>query len=96
MAEAQGRRFASSSDIDINNLLNDRNSNNTKRATKASVTLLVQYLLENDQNPEIDAYSTSEIAEVLHKFYVYAQKKNGEKYKLSALRSVKWPSHISV
>jgi hypothetical protein len=49
---------------------------------------LQQYLLEtNADSLNFDDYSPDELAVLLTQFYADVRKQNGEKYKLSALKS---------
>ena len=57
-------------------LLEDKDSENTKRSTKVAKELFYQYLKEkNIQEP----HDKKELAKVLKSFYVKARKKDGEK-----------------
>ena len=67
-------RFASSTQQDIEKLLEDKDSENTKRSTKVAKELFYEYVKEkNIQEPK------KELVQVLKSFYVEARKKDGEK-----------------
>ena len=68
-------RFASVSEDELCRLIKEKDSKNTKRATKASVKVLNEYLQEkNLDKPHHDDKVT--LANVLKRFYAEARKKN--------------------
>ena len=67
-------RFASLTQQEIEKLLEDKDSENTKRSTKVAKELFYEYLKEkNIQEP----HNKKELAQVLKSFYVEARKKDG-------------------
>ena len=86
---AQGR-FGSSTDEDISKILDEKDAPSTKKTTKSSLMCLQQYITETNNEINFDNYSTQELASLLVNFYADARKKNGEKYKLSALKSIRF------
>jgi hypothetical protein len=86
---AQGR-FGSSTDEDISKILDENDALGTKKATKSSLMCLQQYIIETNNDINFDNYSTQELSSLLVNFYADARKKNGEKYKLSALKSIRF------
>ena len=65
-------RFRSSSEENITQLLNDKDSENTKKSTKQHRLIFESYLKEkNTRNPT----TAVELAAVLRKFYAEAKKK---------------------
>ena len=67
-------RFASVSEDELCRLIKEKDSKNTKRATKASVKVFNEYLQEkNLDKPHHDDKVT--LANVLKRFYVEARKK---------------------
>ena len=67
-------RFASSTQQEIEKLLEDKDSENTKRSTKVAKELFYEYLKEkNIQDP----HNKKELAQALKSFYVKARKKDG-------------------
>ena len=69
-------RFASSTQQEIEKLLEDKDSENTKRSTKVAKELFYEYLKEkNIQEP----HDKKELAQVLKSFYAEAQKKGWQK-----------------
>jgi hypothetical protein len=47
----------------------------------------IEYIIETNNEINFENYSTQELSSLLVNFYADARKKNGEKYKLSALKS---------
>ena len=69
-------RFASSTQKEIEKLLEDKDSENTKRLIKVVKELFYEYLKEkNTQEP----HDKKELAQVLKSFYVEAWKTDAEK-----------------
>ena len=69
-------RLASSTQQEFEKLLEDKDSENTKRSTKVAKELFYEYLKEkNIQEP----HDKKELAQVLKSFYVEARKIDGEK-----------------
>jgi hypothetical protein len=87
VAPAGQGRFGSSTDEDISKILDEKDTLSTKRTTKSSLMCLQQYIIETNNEINFDNYSTQELSSLLLNFYADARKKNGEKYKLSALKS---------
>ena len=68
--------LASSTQQEIEKLLEDKDLENTKRSTKVAKELFYEYLKEkNIQEP----HDKKELAQVLKSFYVEVRKKDGEK-----------------
>ena len=67
-------RFASSTQQEIEKILEDKDSENTKRSTKAAKELFYQFLKEkNIQKPQ----DKNELAQVLKSFNVKREKRMG-------------------
>ena len=64
----------------------------TKRATKGALMCLQQYLLATNREVDLESYCSSEpqLSAMLVNFYADARKKNGEYFKLSALKSIRF------
>ena len=78
-------RFASSTQQEIEKLLEDKDSENTKRWTKVAKELF--YLKEkNIQEP----HDKKELALVLKSFYVEARKKDGSFYSMGSLKTLRF------
>jgi hypothetical protein len=87
--EAKKQRFAGLSTEEIETLVDNKDSENTKKATKNAITTLEAFCQETStENPE--QLSKEELDNLLLKFYPNARKKNGEYYKKSALVSIRF------
>ena len=72
---AAADRFESSSDIDIQAILADKNCKSTKNSTKVALMCLNQYLFSTDRSPDFSTYSKVELDKLLASFYFDARKK---------------------
>ena len=80
-------RFTSLSEENITQLLNDKDSENTKKLTKHHRLIFESYLKEkNIRNPS----NAVELAAVLRKFYAEARKKDGQMYSKNSLCSIRF------
>ena len=86
MAES-APRFASVSEVDLGRLVDDKDSKNTKRATKTALRVLQQYLKEK-KVPE--PQTKDGISNVLKLFYAEARKVDGTSYSKSTLKSLRF------
>ena len=78
-------RFASSTQQEIEKLLEDKDSENTKRSTKVAKELFYEYLKDkNIQEP----HDKKESAQVLKSFYVEARKKDGSFYSMTVIAAI--------
>ena len=83
-------RFRSLSEENIAQLLNDKDSENSKKSTKQHRLIFESYLKEkNIRNPT----TAVELAAVLQKFYAKASKKDGQMY---AKNSLNWMNNKAV
>ena len=86
-AKMAASRFRSLSEENIAQLLNDKDSENTKMSTKQHRLIFESYLKEkNIRNPT----TTVELAAVLRKFYAEARKKDGQMYSKNSLCSIRF------
>ncbi|KAJ8298271.1 hypothetical protein KUTeg_024802 [Tegillarca granosa] len=83
-------RFGSSSQTDLQLIMQGKDAENTKRATQASVKILQIYLMETEREINLDSNSKEDLAQLLRNFYADVRKKDGQKYKLSALKSIRF------
>ena len=83
-------RFASVSEDELCRVIEEKDSKNTKRATKASVKVFNEYLQEkNLDEPHHDDKGT--LANVLKRFYAEARKKSdGSPYSKSSMTSLRF------
>ena len=80
-------RFTSLSEENITQLLNNKDSENTKKFTKQHRLVFESYLKEkNIRNPSTEV----ELAAVLRKFYAEARKKDGQMYSKNSLCSIRF------
>ena len=74
-------RFAALGDDDLDNLLDMRDSKNTKRIIKASLEVFKAYVVEKEMNfDQCMSFSSEEMNCLLRKFYAETKKINGEVY----------------
>ena len=71
--ESAESRFASVGEDEITALLLDKDSVNTKRATKVSVGVLQLYLHEKGQSTDFVSLPVASVNELLNKFYIEAR-----------------------
>ena len=83
-------RFASVSLEELATLLEDKDSENTKKATKAAVALFSSYLQEKGQSTDFVSLPPTELCDILKQFYVEARKKDGTQYSKSSLTAVRF------
>ena len=89
MAESEAR-FDSTSDEDIATLLSNKDSLNTKRATKTSVAVFQGYLLKKGKPTDFLSLPVEELNALLKKFYVEARKKDKNSYSKSSLTGLRF------
>jgi hypothetical protein len=91
-------RSQCSTDEEKQNLLNEKDSLSTKRATKGALMCLQQYLLATNREIDLESYCSSEpqLSAMLVNFYADARKKNGEHYKLSRAYDLDWLSILAL
>lgn len=83
-------RFGDSSEEEIQRLLEDKSTNNTKKATKTAVKIFRDYLREKGLDTGFEDFEKSVLNNVLKRFYVEARKRDGDFYKKSALSSIRF------
>ena len=86
-------RFPELTESDLNCLIEQNNSDNTKKATKVAVSVFRQYLEERkvDEKELLTAKVTGgNLAAVLRKFHAEARKKNGELYTKASLVAIRF------
>ena len=82
-------RFASFDDEEFNKILEDRDAENTKRATKLAVSIFQEYLVEKGIDIDFQDVDKKTLSSVLAKFYVELRKGNGTHYKTATLGSIR-------
>ena len=78
------------SEDEITALLLDKDSVNTKRATKVSVGVLQLYLHEKGQSMDFVFLPVASLNELLKKFYVEARRKDKQPYPKSSLTAIRF------
>ena len=87
---AAGRsRFASLNDEEFDDLLNRKDSENTQKATKKAATVFREYLSAKNRPKDFENFEKDELGNVLSRFYVEAQRSDGNHYKTSSLNCVR-------
>ena len=74
------------SEENITQLLNDKDSENTKKLTKHHRLIFESYLKEKNRNPS----TAVELAAVLRTFHAEARKKYGQMYSKNSLCSIRF------
>ena len=89
MAAPNLNRFADLNDQQYQSILQDKDSNKTKQATKGSVKIFRDYLAEKGHEIEFQRLKKCEIAPLLAKFYVEVRRVDRSHYKTSSLNSIR-------
>ena len=88
-------RFPELSESELTSLLDQKNSDNTKKATKVALNVFRDYLKERKIDEDSLVASKDKLVTVLRKFYAEARKKNGELYTKASLVGIRlWPSAV--
>ena len=83
-------RFAVIDEKQIQNILDDKNSKNTKKATEASFNILCTYLKARKIEFNFTNVNKSELNDVLRKFYVEVRKQDGSYYFKASLVALRF------
>lgn len=86
---ADEQRFANLSNGDLNAILQEKDSKNTKRNTKTSVSIFRSYLSSKSLDINFELYDKPTLDETLTKFYAEVRQANGEEYKKSSLIGIR-------
>lgn len=81
-------RFGNSSKKDQENLLEDRHRDNTRRATRNAVKILIDYLKEKKLK-KLEELTDTEFPDILLDFYSNLRKVKGGSYKLQTLKCIR-------
>ena len=90
MAEASSTRFANITEDDIATLLSNKDSQNTKRATKVAVGVFQLYLQEKGQSIDFASFLMPVLNDLLKKFYIEARRKDKQPYSKSSLTAIRF------
>ncbi|KAL5006936.1 hypothetical protein ScPMuIL_015742 [Solemya velum] len=86
---AADERFHLPTEEEINQLLTDKDSMNTKKSTQLSIRCFRSFLQEqNGTDVEFEAYTLDRLNSSLKSFYVGARKTDGTHYKKTALQNI--------
>ncbi len=83
-------RFATLDVDDVDQLVEDKDSKNTKIAIKHSVKILRDYLVAKNQSPQFEALEKEELAKVLALFWANTRRKDGTMYKTKSMQRLKF------
>ena len=98
-SEAKRKRFSRLSEEDIQNIIEGKNSENRRKATKNAVVTFLAYW--NKVKPEdervkntesLEKIQKKELNELLANFWPNAKKQNGDSYKKSAVMGIRFVS----
>jgi len=85
------KRFHLADDNEIEELLFNKDSINTKKSTAAAVKCFRQSLVESGrENTQFEDYELSELDTALKAFYAGARKTDGSLFRKSALQNIKY------
>ena len=87
--EHSNPRFASMNEAEINKILTEKDSVNTKKATDGAVKIFRHYLSEKGMSADFEDWPVEELDSALAKFYMEARNKNGDLYKKASLISIR-------
>ena len=88
---AADERFHLQTEEEINQLLTDKDSMNTKKSTQLSIRCFRSFLQEqNGTDVEFEAYTLDRLNSSLKSFYVGARKTDGTHYKKTALQNIRY------
>ena len=84
------QRFASVDTKKMEQILKEKDSLNTQKATARSMRLLTKYLEEKDMPTDVDTYLIDQLDNVLSKFYTEARSEKEELYKKTTLKNTRY------
>ena len=83
------RRFPDLEIDEIDRIMTEKDSENTRKATKASVKLFREYLQEKGMSENFEDFDSSLLDSTLSKFYLEMRQTNGEHYKKSTVLAIR-------
>lgn len=84
------KRFATISSQEIGELLENKDSKNTKKRVNQSSTIFKQFLIENGLSAEMKDHSLDRLDQHLAKFFACVRTKNGEHFKTNSMQSLRY------
>ena len=82
-------RFAVVDEQAIQDIIADKNSKNTKKATNVAWTIFADYMKEKNINIDLDIVTKVYLNELLRKFYCEVRKQDGNTYSMQTLKCVR-------
>ena len=83
-------RFGEISDEELKQLLENKSSEETKRATGTAYRTFSKYLLEKRWNIDLETVEIDALDAILGKFYVDARKEDGDYYRKNSFHSIRY------
>ena len=85
-------RFAEVSDNMVEEMNKKIRRKSTENSTKTQTNILRNYLKEinHPKASDLESFEKQELAETLKRFYIAARKSDGDLYKLTAFRAIKY------
>ena len=84
------KRFSSVNEIDLKQLLIDKDSKNTQNATRVAFNIFESYLLEKEITMDFKTVESGELNELLKRFYVEVRKQDGTMYSRATMNSIRF------
>ena len=83
-------RFSCRSDVDIDKLIEEKDSKSTKSSTKNAVKILREFCVEKGLQIEFENLSKTELNDLLKSFYANARKKDRTFYSKNSINSIRY------
>lgn len=91
--EPKKQRFATVTEDEYKRILNEKDSENTKKATRNAVRTFRAYLQEKCVDSNFEEFSKEELEKRLKGFYTEVRQENGEAYKRTSVFSLRHGLH---
>ena len=88
-SSTSAKRFANLDDKEYDEILQNKDAQTTKKATKQAVTIFREYVMEKGVDVDIQTVDKKALALILAKFYVEVRKVDGTHYKTTSLHSIR-------
>ncbi len=80
--------FKTTSEAEKQQILEERNSSSTNKATKGILKILTDYIFEKKNMPDVEQTTDTQLPQLLETFYAEVCQQNGEMYKLASLKCI--------
>ena len=80
--------FGATTDQERQEILDNRNAQNTNKATKSTVGILIKYLKEK-QLPDLTDIKNEDLPDILLNFYTNAKKTDGDDYCVQSMKCIR-------